>query len=190
LRLFRHFVDDVVDYVPVGTPGSQFDAPGNIGEGSILGAEISLRVPLGALIRGGTFSVSGTWQDTDVEDPLTLRNRMFSDIYENSIDAEFRQDLNVARFAWGTQYTANSTDTDFRLNEINRFREIQQLNVFVETTWFANVKLRLEAESVLDSPEKRDRRIYSPDRNGSLLRREVGTYHPGHWWQFSISSTF
>jgi hypothetical protein len=190
LRLFRHFVDDVVDYVPVGTPGNQFDAPGNIGEGSILGAEISLRVPLGALIRGGTFSVSGTWQDTDVEDPLTLRNRMFSDIYENSIDAEFRQDLNAARFAWGTKYTANSTDTDFRLNEINRFREIQQLNVFVETTWFANVKLRLEAESVLDSPEKRDRRIYSPDRNGSLLRREIGTYHPGHWYQLSISSTF
>ncbi len=190
LRLFRHFVDDVVDFVPVGPPGDQFDAPGNIGEGSIIGAEISLRVPLSPLVRGGTFAVSGTWQDTEVDDPLTGRARMFSSLYENQIKAEFRQDLSAARFAWGTDYNAYSTDTEFRLAEINRFRQIQQLNVFVETTRFANLKFRLEAQSVLNSPEKRDRRLYAPDRNGSLLRRERGTYQPGHWWLFSVSSAF
>jgi len=190
LRLFKHFVDDVKDYVPVGEPGEQFDAPGNIGEGSIIGAELTLRVPLSLVLPGGTFSVTGNWQDTEVEDPLTLRKRPFSDTYENHINAELRQDLNAARFAWGTNYNAYSMDSDFRLNEINRFREIQQLNVFVETTWFSSFKLRLEAQSILNSAEKRDRRIYFPDRNGELLRRERGYYQPGHWWMFTVSSSF
>jgi hypothetical protein len=190
LRLFRHFVDDVVDFVPVGPPGAQFDAPGNIGEGSIVGAEVSLRMPLGKLLPGGTFNVSGTWQDTEVEDPLTGQDRKFSDFPENEINAELRQDLTGARFAWGTNYEAQSMDSDFRLNEINRFRVIHMLNVFAETTWISNLKIRLELQSALDSVEKRDRRLYVPDRNGSLLRRETGVYRPGHWWLLKVSSSF
>jgi hypothetical protein len=147
-------------------------------------------VPLNRMLRGGTFAVTGHWQDTEVEDPLTQRQRPFSDFSENHLNAELRQDFTAARFAWGTSYNAYSMDTDFRLNEINRFREIQQLNVFVETTWFANLKIRLEGQSLLNSAEKRDRRLYFPDRNGGLLRRERGEYQPGHWWQFSISSSF
>jgi outer membrane receptor protein involved in Fe transport len=190
LRLFRHFVDDVVDFVPVGPPGGQFDAPGNIGEGSIVGAELSLRVPLTQLLPGGTLSLTGLWQDTEVTDPLTGEDRKFSDFPENEIEAELRQDLNAAKFAWGMNYEASSMDSDFRLNEINRFRVIHMLNVFAETTWIANLKVRLELQSALDSPEKRDRRIYTPDRNGALLRRETGEYLPGHWWLLKISSTF
>jgi outer membrane receptor protein involved in Fe transport len=190
LRLFKHFVDDVVDFVPIGPPGNQFDAPGNIGEGSIIGAALSLRVPLTGLLPGGTFNVTGLWRDSEVTDPLTGVDRMFSDFEENEISAELRQDLNAARFAWGTSYEAASTDTEFRLDEINRFREIHLLNIFAETTWIANVKIRLELQSALDSTERRDRRRYSPDRNGALLSREIGEYEPGHWWLLKASSSF
>lgn len=190
LRVFRHFVRDVVDFVPVGEPGEQFDAPGNIGDGSIVGAEMSLRVPLTRVLPGGTFSVTGLWQDTEVEDPLTRVDRPFSDLKENHLNAELRQDLQAARFAWGLTYDAFSMDSDFRLNEINRFREIRALNVFAETTWVANLKIRLELQSALDSPEDRDRRFYDPDRNGALAWRETGSFHPGHWWMFTVSSNF
>ncbi len=190
LRVFKQFVDDVVDFVPVGAPGERFDAPGNIGEGSIVGAELSLRVPLSGLLPGGTFNVTGLWRDTEVTDPLTSVDRMFSDFQENEITAELRQDFNAARFAWGTSYEAASTDMDFRLDEINRFREIRLLNIFAETTWIANLKVRLELQSALDSTERRDRRLYSPDRNGALLSREIGEYEPGHWWLLKVSSSF
>jgi hypothetical protein len=190
LRLFKQFVDDVVDFVPVGPPGQRFDAPGNIGEGSIIGAALSLRVPLTGLLPGGSFNVTALWRDTEVTDPLTGVDRQFSDFQENEIAAELRQDLNAARFAWGTSYEAASTDADFRLDEINRFREIHLLNIFAETTWIANLKIRLELQSALDSSEKRDRRLYSPDRNGALLSREIGEYQPGHWWLLKVSSTF
>jgi hypothetical protein len=190
LRGFKHFVDDVVDFVPVGPPGNRFDAPGNIGEGSIIGAELTLRVPLERFMRGGSLNVSALWQDSEVTDPLTGAERPFSDMSENEISAELRQDLNAARFAWGASYEAESMDSDFRLNEINRFREIHMLNLFAETTWVANLKIRLELQSALDSTEKRDRRIYSPDRNGALLTRELGSYEPGHWWLLKLSSSF
>jgi outer membrane receptor protein involved in Fe transport len=190
LRLFRHFVDDVVDFVPVGPPGNRFDAPGNIGEGSIIGAELSLRVPLNKLLPGGTFSFTGLWQDTEVTDPLTGEERMFSDLQENSMTAEFRQDLQAAKFAWGTSYEASSMDADFRLNEIFRFSEIHMLNLFAETTWIENLKIRVELQSALDGVEQRDRRIYAPDRNGALLTRERGEFEPGHWWWLKVSSSF
>jgi hypothetical protein len=190
LRLFKHFVDDVVDFVPVGEQGGQFDAPGNIGEGSIIGAELSLRVPLTRVLPGGTFSVTGLWQDTEVTDPLTGEKRQFSDMQENSITAELRQDLQAARFAWGLAFDARSMDADYRLNDLNRFRGIQKLDVFAETTWIANLKIRLSLESALDSAEKRDRRFYIPDRNGSLSWRESGSFRPGHWWMLTVSSNF
>jgi hypothetical protein len=190
LRVFKHFVIDVVDFVPVGPPGDQFDAPGNIGDGSIVGAELSLRVPLGKLLPGGTFSVTGTWQDTEVTDPLTGRDRPFSDLQENQISADLRQDLQAAKVAWGAHYEASSMDTDFRLDEIHRFSQIHMLNLFAETTWVANLKIRLELQSALDGVEQRDRRFYAPDRNGALIARERGEFRPGHWWLLKVSSSF
>jgi hypothetical protein len=142
------------------------------------------------VLKGGTFNVTALWQDTETTDPLTGEKRQFSDFVENHLRAELRQDLKAARFAWGASYEAYSKDTDYRLNEINRFRELKRLDLFVETTWIASMKLRLEMQSALSGPEVRDRRFYSPDRNGALVRHEVGEYLPGHWWLLTLSSNF
>jgi hypothetical protein len=190
VKLFKHFVDNVVDFVPVGPPGDQFDAPGNIGAGSILGAELSLRVPLEPMITGGTLNVSGLWQDSEVTDPTTGGKRGFSDFRENKLRAEYRQDLNAARFAWGMSIDASSTNEEYRLGEIDRFDDLDLFNVFVETTWIASMKVRLEAQSALAGAEDRDRMLYLPDRNGALAQRITGQYRPGRWWLVSVSSTF
>jgi hypothetical protein len=142
------------------------------------------------LLPGAAFNVTGTWQDTDVRDPLTGQHRLFSNTNENQLRVEFRQDLNAARFAWGATYAASSMNSEFRLSEINRFRELHRLDVFVESTWIDNVKVRLEVQSALDSEEKRDRRIYAPDRLGVLSRRDLGGYLPGHWWLLTAASHF
>jgi len=190
VRAFKDFVDDVADFVPIGSPGNQIDAPGNIGRGSIVGAEVSLRVPLTPLLRGGTLSVAGLTESTEATDPVTGRKRKFSNTYENHLKAELRQDLGAAKLAWGTTFEAYTPDTDYRLDETFSFRELRRLDVFVESTWISNVKLRLEIQSALDGTEWRERRFYSPDRNGTLLGREVGSFYPGHWWLLTVSSSF
>ena len=97
VKLFKHFLDDVEDLVPVGLPGNEFDAPGNIGEGHIVGAEVAMRVPLKPVLPGGTLSVNGTWSDSSVRDPLTDRDREIGDSVARTVKVELRQDLNAAR---------------------------------------------------------------------------------------------
>ena len=190
VRLFHHWLDDVVDFVPVGPPDALIDAPGNIGHGSIDGAELSLRLPLQSLLPGGAFTVAGTWQDTDVVDPLTREHRQISDFSENSIKAELRQDLNAAKLAWGFNYQAYSADFDFRSSEIDSFRELHRLDAFIETTWIAGTKVRLVLQNVLDLAEQRDRRFYTPDRNGALSLRETASFYPDMWWMLTVSGNF
>jgi hypothetical protein len=190
LRLFRHYLDDVVDFVPVGEPGEQFDAPGNIGEGTLTGAQLSLRLPLKAVLPGGTLSVNATLQDGDATDPTTGAERDISEFIEDEVTAELRQDLPALRFAWGLSFESFSPDTDYKLREVDSFRQLRMLNAFVETTLIAGFKLKLAAESITSDTEKRDRQFYQPDRNGSLLLRELSHFRPGTWWTLTFSGKF
>jgi TonB-dependent receptor-like protein len=190
LRLFHHWLDDVVDFVPVGPPDALFDAPGNIGSGTDIGVELSLRMPLKPLLPGGTLTVTGTARETDVVDPLTHEHRQVSDFMENQIKAELRQDLNVAKLAWGLNYEGYSADSDFRSSEVDTFRQLHRLDLFIETTWIANAKIRLVMQNILDDAEERDRRFYDPDRNGVLALRETASFYPDMWWMLTVSGNF
>jgi hypothetical protein len=187
VRLFHHWLDDVVDFVPVGPPDALIDAPGNIGHGTMGGVELSLRLPLQPLLPGGTLTIAGTWQQTDVVDPLTSRHRQISDFVEDRIKVELRQDLNAAKLAWGLTFQGSNADADFRSSEIDSYRELQQLDAFIETTWIAGTKIRLIMQNVLGDFEQRDRRFYSPDRNGALAQREIAAFYPDMWWMLTVS---
>ncbi len=190
VRLFKHFLDDVVDLVPVGPPEAQFDAPGNIGEGSVIGAQISLRVPLGRLLPGGTFSVNSTLQDAEVRDPITGAKRDISSFPENELTAELRQDIAASKLAWGLHFESEAANTDYGLREIDSFRQLRMLNAFVETTFIEGFKIKLAANNITSDTEKRDRQFYLPDRNEPLALRELSHFRPGTWWTLTASSTF
>ncbi|MBC8025386.1 MAG: TonB-dependent receptor [Steroidobacteraceae bacterium] len=190
VRLFKHFLDDVEDTVPVGPPGNQFDAPGNIGGGHVIGTEVALRVPLKPVLPGGTLSINGTWSDSSVRDPLTGRNREIGDSVAERIEVELRQDLNAAKVAWGLTYVASTADTDYRIDEIDSFRELQRIDAFVETTAIQGFKLKLIAYNALSDTEERQRLFYAPDRRGVLASSEVGNFRPGTWWLLTLSSSF
>ncbi|HEU5135245.1 MAG TPA: TonB-dependent receptor [Steroidobacteraceae bacterium] len=190
VRLFHHWLEDVVDLVPVGPPGVPIDAPGNIGEGTMDGVELSLRLPLAGVLPGGTLTVGGTWRDTDVVDPLTGEHRRISDFIESELKVELRQDLNAAKLAWGLTFEGLTPDYDYRSAEIDSFRQLRRLDAFIETTWIADTKIRLFLQNVLDDSELRDRRIYTPDRNGALSLRETSRFFPEMWWMLTVSGNF
>jgi hypothetical protein len=189
VRLFKHFLEDVVDLVPVGPPGNQFDAPGNIGDGTMIGTEIALRLPI-RFMPGGSLNVSGTWSDTKVHDPLTGERRQISDFSENDISATLRQDLNAAKLAWGLVFSGRSRDRDFRTDEIDSFRQIRQLNAFVETTVIDGFKIKLTAYNATSDTERRERVFFSPDRTGTVTQRELMHFRPGTWWLLTVSGSF
>ena len=110
---------------------------------------------------------------------------------ENELNVELRQDLNAAKLAWGTELSrATSTDFDFRSSEIDSFRQLHRLDTFIETSWIANTKIRLVLQNVLDDFEERDRRFYTPDRNGVLSLRETASFYPDMWWMLTVSGNF
>ena len=62
--------------------------------------------------------------------------------------------------------------------------------LFVETTVIAGTKVRLELWNVLDDTEQRDRRFFTPDRNGMLSLRETAPFHPEMWWMLTVTGNF
>jgi len=45
-------------------------------------------------------------------------------------------------------------------------------------------------QNVLDDSEMRDRRFFTPDRNGMLTSRETNFYNPDAWWMLTVSGNF
>jgi hypothetical protein len=188
VRLFHHWLDDVADFIRVESNDGPADAPGNLGRGTLLGAEVSLRLPLP--ISGGTFSLSGTFQDSEVTDPLTGRKRRISKLPDSAGKAELRQDLNAAKLAWGLTFTGESAKTEYRVNVVDERRKSSSLDAFVETTYIPGFKVRLAMLSLLGDPETRTRAFHEPDRAGAYTGREVGSKSPGHWWVLTVTGGF
>jgi len=189
LRLFHQWLDDVIDLIPQGPANARIDAPGNIGRGTLDGIETSLHLPLGRVLPGGKFDLSGIWQDSSVRDPVTFEQRGISDFVESKLKAELRQDVPAARLNWGVSYTDQSASTAHRLAEIDRQHKSSSLDVFVETLLIPKFTVRLTMLSILDDPETRRRSFYTPDRAGSLSGVEAGERHPGHWWLLSVAGS-
>jgi hypothetical protein len=192
-RVFRHWLDDVNDLIPVTTARGRIDAPGNIGSGSLYGAELTARFPI-SFLPGGTFSTSGTLQSARVRDPVTGEHRGISGLVERQLKAELRQDLRAAKASWGASFTGESATTTWRLADTDRRGRSSSLDLFVETavpfTQRGGLKFRLSMVSALGDPETRLRKFYLPDRAGGFLESESGVRRPGHWWLLSASGSF
>jgi outer membrane receptor protein involved in Fe transport len=188
-RVFHHWIEDVVDLVPLGDPYNRIAAPGNIGKGELDGLQLTFATPLSPLIPGGTLNLDATLQDASVEDPLTGQKRTISEFERNKIKAEFRQDTQRNGFAWGIKYVRESSQTDYRLDQTDRTRKSPSLDVFVERNVFDGVKLTLSLVSVQGSPELRRRAFYDGDRNGALLSVEDTERRPGKWVLVTVSGS-
>ncbi len=190
VRGFKQYLDDVVDLIPVGPPGAQFTAPGNIGKGTLLGSEISLRLPLKPVLPGGNLTISGKLQDANVTDPVTGETRNISNFIENQVTAELRQDASAAKLAWGLQFQAYSPTVNYRLRETDNYRQVRRLDAYLESTLIEGFKLKLTGYNILSDTERRDRGFYTPDRTGVLALEELTYSRPGMWWLLSLSSSF
>jgi hypothetical protein len=187
VRTFRHFLDDVVDFVPVGPADARIDAAGNIGKGMLKGAEVTLRAPLGKVLPAGSLEVSGTWQDSDVRDPVTREHRAISGVLSRRLRVELRQDVRAMQGSWGIAFADEAARSDFRFRETDLKRKSSSLDAFIETTAFAGFKLRLQTLSILDDAEVRERTFYAVDRTGARTQSEASGWHPGHWWLLTLS---
>jgi hypothetical protein len=187
LGVFHRRVRDTADFTAVGPPDDLVDAPGNIGDARIRGAQVTARLPLPAL-RGASVNVDATWQRSSVTDPITERSRDISGFREFEIEAGLRQDLR--KFAWGLNYTGKSDVGSYLLREIDRERESPSLDLFAEFALLRSLRLKLAVVSLLGQDEWRERRLFEPDRRAEAYTAERSRREPGRWYQLFISGSF
>ncbi len=185
VTLYHWAIEDALDIVPVGTPGNLFDAPGNIGDATAYGARVTLSLPLPL---DAELRLDGTLQTSEATDPLTGEKRSISEFDESMLTIGFRQD--IASFAWGVDYERETEAASYRLDQIERERDAEDLSVWVETTAFGGVKLRAWGGNLTDSADRRDRRAFDPSRLGAFDGSDHRARREGPTFGLSASGSF
>lgn len=209
LTLSHHQITDVADLVRMSAPNPDdadpadpdadpsddlifFDAPGNIGDGEVTRLDVNLSTPIG-FIPGSRLTVRGFLRETEVEDPVTGEPRIISETPESDISISFRQDINSWRFSWGVEASKQGEFQVYRYNEVDTNEEGPWIDLWVETTALPNnSKLRVWLANAFDGNVNRDRRFFSPDRNGAYAGRDLRErfFAGGPWFIVELSGTF
>ena len=121
---------------------------------------------------------------------MTGETRPISNFIENQVTAELRQDATAAKLAWGLAFKGYSPNVNYRLREVDNYRQLRQLDAYLESTVIDGFKLKLTGYNILSDTERRDRNFYTPDRTGDQAFGELSYFRPGTWWLLSVSSSF
>ncbi|HVR91540.1 MAG TPA: hypothetical protein VHG29_10670 [Novosphingobium sp.] len=143
-----------------------FDAPGNIGTGKRIFAQLTLDAPLDRLgLKGFHFRGDGTLQRTRVTDPLTGATRGWSGFWpESQWNLELRRD--AANWAAGINASKQSRITFYRTDELDsNFNRSAFVSVFAEYRPDKRTTVRLDVDNLTDIPGNRERHFFSPNRS-------------------------
>lgn len=175
----RHsLIANAIDRVPVRDPSglaATFDAPGNIGSGTLDMAQLDLTLPLERLgLTGARLKASAILQWSDVADPTTGTRRAISDMRPSEYSMEFRQDLPAWRMAWGASLTSSCwgvtanddcSRSEYRFNEIDNYAIGPALNLFAEYQPRSDIFLRAEADNLQSGAYDRQIESYGGPRD-------------------------
>jgi hypothetical protein len=189
LTLFYWSIEDALDFVPVGTAPDLFDARGNIGDAQLWGVRTAFELPV-PVLESARLRVEGTWQESQATDPLTGETRPQSEIRESFISAEFRHDLRALNLAWGLDFEGERLAPEFRFDRITDETDADELELWVETTRFEGLKLRVFAANLAGARETRERRSFDPDRNGLFDSSERRRRDLGHVFGVELQGAF
>jgi len=183
LTLRHSAISDAIDRILITSPsGPAFDAPGNIGSATLDGLIVSATLPLAKLgIARGELKVSGTFQRSRVQDPVSGAARSLTNNLPTEYTISFRQDVPRWKLSWGASLAtpcATSATTkgcekyEYRFNEIDYYHAQPALNLFVEYRPAAKLTLRLETNNILAQQYRRVVQFYGGPRNASPLSYE------------------
>ncbi len=186
---FYNFISDVSDVLPIG---NGLEVPGNIGSGIIRGVSAEATLPFDWLgFENSRFDFNGVYRDSLVTDPVTGETRKFSNLRPWQLEFAFRQDIVAQRWAWGWDSRIRSDTIAFNLDELEVFIRRPDVDVFIETTRYAGIKINFTIENILNEGFDRDRTVFASERDLSpVIFREVRERNIGRRLLLTFSGTF
>jgi hypothetical protein len=192
LTAFHHWITDVLDLLPLSP---SFEAPGNIGDGRRWGLQFESTIPLTFFgLSNARLDLKALWQDSIVTDPVTGEDRRLSgqggqggyrslQIRNKNIKyhlrADFRQDFDVARVAWGWTIADRGNRPLYKVNELDVNSEGVAIDTFVETTRWFGIKTRLQIDNTLAFNRRRDRILFIGERDLTPVQSTINNNRYG-----------
>lgn len=170
LRLYHHWIEDIVDIIPIGDDG---EAVGNLPRARRFGGEWTSTFQLEPIgIKGAKIDLSAELRESRVRDPLSGEQRPISNELKRSINFQFRHDIPKSDWAYGFGAEHFQSERGYYLTEVNKSWEgpvwdwwfIEHKDVFgmtvqAQVTNLMNARHRFE-RTVFDGRRLRDPVLY------------------------------
>ena len=167
-------------------------ASGSLGDGYRAQLEFTGSLRLDSLnIRGGVIDLTLELQDTQATDPFTGEKREIDNADKYEWNLAYRQDVNWKGLSFGFEARGESASEKYDLDYEETHDEGIALEFFAELQLFDNIRLRFDAENLLNKVENRERYQYFGARaNGFLARREERSSYEGREFGLTVNWVF
>ncbi len=187
--VFHEEIEDLVDLVPLPGGGQ---GPGNIDHATRSGVSGNVTLNLDRFgLTGVQVELQGEAGTSSVTDPVTGRDRPISFNDVSYVFAEIRWDIPSTDFALLLAGDQFRDDRSFRLDETYRYTQTQPF-VWIELEHkdLFGAKGFIRLGNLVDSTDKEERAIYSPDRSGPVIENYAFDRNFGHILTIGLSGSF
>lgn len=142
-----------------------FDAPGNIGTGRQMYADLTFDAPLDRFWKGLRVKLHGNIQQTRVRDPISGEFRDFSGFFPRwTWDVDVRRD--IGKFGYGFTINDNRRTTFFRTDQLDtRYNKgLPYTYAFIEYRPTTTQSLKLYFDDISNTGGGRNLLIFDPNR--------------------------
>ncbi len=181
-------VSDVVDLVPVG----QFDAPGNLGDGTREKIALGLSLPLERMGLSGTLlRFNGDWNWSKVDDPVTHESRRITKHAPVGGDVLITKEFPSLGSTLSLENSYSKRETYYRIGEVRTDHWDHFLRLYWDWTPKADTVVRLMFNNFTGRPKSRWRTVYDGTRaSGEILYHEDRHIDALRFVQLQVRKTF
>ncbi|WP_339933729.1 TonB-dependent receptor [uncultured Brevundimonas sp.] len=177
---------DVLDVIPL--PGG-LSATGNIGDGTLDQLAVSATIPTTKLgLSGGLFTVSNTWNHTEVTDPTTGETRPISRVRPSQVVIEFRQDITSLKAQWGFNFLPAFDQPTYDPDQKRTFLLRDYFEAWAEYKPTASLSIRAQVNIWNDSTFEQI--VYADRTTRAIAYVDRQLIDPRTFFQIRVRKTF
>ncbi len=186
--VFYEDIEDIVDRISVNNES----AVGNLDFASRYGIQLVTSIQLAPLgWEGARWDLTAKRNSGKLDDPISGRERRINNDTVYKVNTELRYDIPDTDWAWGIGYEAGRLAPTFRFNQITETVENKGLAYqYLEHKNILGMTAKFTVRNFGDKSDSFERDIFSPSRDGSLVKVERRSRSFGTIYKLELTGTF